>query len=51
MQDIHHCGTGDSVWDIQQLAAGGDLLDWEVFWDFLREDKKDIEANIVLWAG
>ena len=51
MQDFHHCRAGDSVWDFLQLGAGGDLLGWEVPWGVLREVAKDIEAELVLWAG
>ena len=54
VQDIHHCGAGDSVWDLQQLAAGGGILDWKVLWGVLREalgNSKSIEVWIVIWAG
>lgn len=28
VQDLYHRGAGDSVWGIEQLGVGSDLLGW-----------------------
>ena len=31
LQDFHHRRSGNPLWNLQQLGAGGDLLDWRQY--------------------
>ena len=51
MQDFYDCRAGDFVWSVFKLAFGSGVLDREVFWNLVRENRKFVYGISVYGQG